>query len=499
MNEIWATEETPRKSVLTVRQVNEGIKDALEAAFPRTVWVKGEVQRFPADAAHRKHIYFELQETSGGGAANYQIPAQLMEWDRRKFGLGKYLDGSDPDFQLANKLEVCLECRVDFYAPYGKVGLRVVGVDKTFALGRLEARRREILAYLKAEGLLEKNAALALPDLPLRIGLITSPGSAAERDFMTGIEASRWGFTVQLQGAKMQGEHLQAEVLRAMAAHLKQGVDVIVITRGGGSRADLSWFDQQDLAVAIAQAPVPVITAIGHEIDRSIADAVAHLSCKTPTAAAEFLTTHVDQAALRLDDATQALVLCVDQLLEQAEQRIDLTVPLVRATETALVLARNRAQSLAGRLQHQVTGRVGRSRDHLARFQTRLAARAGVQLSQAGAMVQAFSRRLDRESRQRLKDAAGQLETLITKTRLLDPERLLARGYTMTLNEAGQIVTEAAHLAAGDRIITRFRDGKVESIVQPGSGRTAGPSGAPKKKGKPRGGKTNPGQKALFR
>jgi exodeoxyribonuclease VII large subunit len=300
---LFSEQTEPEREVLTVRQVNEEISAAIERSFPRTVWVRGEVQRLPSDAAGRTHVYFELHETGGSGAAEYQISTSLMGWDRQRFGLGRYLDGTDPDFQIANKIEVCLECKVDYYAKFGKMSLKVVGVDKNFALGRLEARRREILEYLKQEDLLEKNRGLPWPELPLRIGLITSPGSAAEHDFMTGLSASPWAFIVKLRGAKMQGEQLQPEVIRALSAHAASGVDVIVITRGGGSRADLSWFDQKDLAIAIAECPVPVITAIGHEVDTSIADLVSHHACKTPTAAAEFLVEKVDTASARLEDA----------------------------------------------------------------------------------------------------------------------------------------------------------------------------------------------------
>ena len=257
------------RKVLTVRQLNEEISAAVDLAFPRTVWVRGEVQRLPVDAGRRTHVYFELHETGGSGAAEYQASVSLMGWDKSRFGLGRYLDGTDPDFQLANKMEVCLECKVDFYAKFGKMSLKIVGLDPTFSLGKLEARRREILAYLAANDLLDRNASLVLSDLPLRIGLITAPGSAAELDFLTGLEASPWAFQVLGRGAKMQGEQLQGQIISAVEALLAEGVDVIVITRGGGSRADLSWFDQKELAEKIARCPVPVITAIGHEIARS--------------------------------------------------------------------------------------------------------------------------------------------------------------------------------------------------------------------------------------
>ena len=493
----------PARDVMTVRQVNEEISEAIERAFPGTVWVRGEVQRLPHDAASRTHVYFELHETGDSGAAEYQISTSLMGWDRQRFDLGRYLDGTDPDFQIANQMEVCLECKIDFYAKFGKMSLKVVGVDKSFALGRLEARRREILAYLKQEGLLEKNADVPLSELPLRIGLITSPGSAAERDFMTGLEDSPWAFQVQLREARMQGEQLQPEVIRALEGHAAAGVDVIIITRGGGSRADLSWFDQRDLAVAIAECPVPVVTAIGHEIDTSIADLVAHHACKTPTAAAEFLVEVVDEASRRLEDVTERLG---------------------RAAEGICLRARVRYQSSAGRLQDRVSRSLAAGRGILADLRTRLGTTAVTRISRAretlgglrvglgGAAVAltagarreqaALAARLGREAIRPVVAQGARLEGLATQARLLDPALLLARGFTITLDEMGRAVTKAASLAPGDIIDTRFSDNLVRSIVQPGHGPAAG--GTSSRKGKRSGGKKdepqkNSGQKTLFR
>ena len=495
----------PRRNVMTVRQINEGISDAIERAFPATVWVRGEVQRLPHDAARRTHIYFELHETGGSGAAEYQISTSLMGWDRQRFNLGRYLDGTDPDFQIANQMEVCLECKVDFYAKFGKMSLKVVGVDKNFTLGRLEARRREILAYLKQEDLLDKNSGLPLPELPLSVGLITSPGSAAERDFMTGIEDCPWNFRIQLRGARMQGEQSQAEVIHALAGHAAAGVDVIVLTRGGGSRADLSWFDQRDLAVAIAECPVPVITAIGHEIDTSIADLVSHHACKTPTAAAEFLVSIVDDAASRL---------------KEAEERLG------RAAEGVCLRARVRYQSAAGRMQDRVSRSLAAGRGVLSDLRAKLGTTAVTRVSAAretlgalrvgvGGAAQALTARARREqaalaarlSREAVRPVAAQgarLESLATQTRLMDPALLLARGFTITLDEQGRAVTRAASLAPGDIIGTRFSDALVRSIVQPGHEFAAGGTSSKQGKGKPSGGKKDKpqkdtGQKTLFR
>ncbi len=523
MNEFFDRDEaatSTERKVLTVRQLNEDISSAISRAFPRSVWVRGEVQRLPQDAARRTHVYFELHETGGSGAAEYQMSASLMGWDRQRFGLGRYLDGSDPDFQIANQMEVCLECKVDFYAKFGKMSLKVIGVDKNFALGRLEARRRQTLAFLEAEGLMHLNAGVSMPELPLKVGLITSPGSAAEQDFRTGLEASGWGFVVNLAAAKMQGEQLQAEVMRGLAAQVAAGVDVVVITRGGGSRADLSWFDQQDLAVAIARCPLPVVTAIGHDIDRSIADLVAHQSCKTPTAAAEFLVDIIDAEAARLDETTERLLGRVDEILSAATERIALEDQLVRAATGAALRARLRYQEAAGRLQQLVSRSLAARRQRLADMQARLgnataghlargqahlehlaqsAARQAVGLMQgAQHLLQAQEGRLVREAVRPLTPWALRLDGYETQTRLLDPNRLLLRGYTLTMGADGKAVQQAAHLVPGDKMTTVFKDGRVESIVQPGGDAGSQSSGKARKSGGKKG-KTDAGQKTLFR
>ena len=299
-----------------------------------------------------------------------------------------------------------------------------------------------------------------------------------------------------------------------------------MITRGGGSRGDLSWFDQKGIAVAIAQSPLPVITAIGHEIDRSIADVVAHQACKTPTAAAEFLVTRLDEAAGRLDDAV---------------------VRLLQVTDSRLSDARTRLQEDAGRLEILVSRRVGQAREGLARQRVRLAAAAARLLAVAQAGHEHRARRLRQGASRLAATARGQLKRLeprlapqrllvalphhgrrldrfeaslgrlaparlavvrqklvhlADRARLLDPERLLARGYTLTLSAAGQLLKSAAQIQPGELMRTRFRDGEVASIVSAatgGRGRSQSGDGRGGKKGGRRGGEEEePGQKSLF-
>lgn len=517
-----SNQTTSSRRIYSVQELNEAIQSALRDAFPGSVWVRGEVQRLPADAARRKHVYFELHDTSGSGAANFQIPVALLEWDRRTFQLGQYLDGSDPDFQLRNKLEVCLECRVDFYPPFGKLSLKVIGIDKHFTLGRLEALRRKVLAFLKRENLLELNAGRPWPLLPLHVGLITAAGSAAERDFRTGLVTSPYRFVVEMISCKMQGERTEQQVTAALERLPGQGVDVIVLTRGGGSRGDLSWFDQQGIAVAIARCPVPVVTAIGHEIDRSIADIVASQSCKTPTAAAELLITKVEEVDRRLEAASEALSRACGERLENAGQRLALASALAGPVERRLQVATISLQGRAARLEGRVARRVGNLAEVLGRQRSRLGAIAVRALTLGISAHAARSERLVSAARRRSLLATNQLRRLMPrlvperllagwprharrmercqgscrrlagarlasarrrladlagKSRLLDPRRLLARGYTLTLDVAGRPLKSALAVVVGDTLQTQFQDGSVQSTVTETAGGAGGSKG----------------------
>lgn len=314
---------------------------------------------------------------------------------------------------------------------------------------------------------------------------------------------------------------MQAEVITALGRLVSQAPDVIVITRGGGSRADLSWFDQKELAVAIAECPVPVVTAIGHEIDTSIADLVAHHACKTPTAAAEFLVERVDRAAAQVTEMSQKLAVLATAQVDMARRRSDVADRLVRAVDRTVLRARMVCQALGAGLQTRVTRRldtersglgdlrvrlgttavrrVGQGRTRLAGLADRTGSRADAVVDRGRRSLTGLVGRMIREAPRPVERARVHLDSVASQIRLTDPQRLLVRGYTITTDAGGSAVRAAADLAPGDKIQTRFADGKVASIVQPGQD-PATKSG----KEKPRGGKKDKpqedtGQETLFR
>ena len=277
------------------------MREFLGEAFS-SVWVVGEAQRVRPSG--RGHVYFELIEKGDRDEIVGKLDAVIWKGDYLK--VQRLLAASEQ--KLVDGVQVRCRGSLDFYAPSGRLQRCVREVDPAFTLGLLERRRRETLAALTAAGLLEKNRGLPLAELPLSIALITSHGSAAYHDFLSGLVESGFGFRVIFFHAAMQGRESEREVVSALAALAGLPVDCAVLIRGGGSRTDLAAFDSRAIAEAIARAPFPVLTGLGHEIDQSIADLTAHTAFKTPTKVSEFLIERVARADAAVEDLYRRLL-----------------------------------------------------------------------------------------------------------------------------------------------------------------------------------------------
>ncbi|MDP9453819.1 MAG: exodeoxyribonuclease VII large subunit, partial [Actinomycetota bacterium] len=287
-------EEVPERTY-GVGELAAGITRALRSAFPAEIWVRGELSGLrPANAAG--HVYFTLCERSSRRGPTSSIGVALFRTDR--LAVERFLR-EWPGFALADGLEVRIRGRVQY--SLGRISLVMSAVDPVHTLGRLAADRERVRRALAADGLLEANAGLALPAVPLRVGLVTSAGSAACEDVLAELAASGFAFRVTLADARVQGVGAEASLLRALRALARCRVDVVVVVRGGGARTDLATFDGERLARAVAAMPVPVVCGVGHEIDTSVVDEVAHTACKTPTACASLLVERVGAARARVE------------------------------------------------------------------------------------------------------------------------------------------------------------------------------------------------------
>ena len=289
------------KKFFPLSAITKRINELLEPAISKQFWVKAEIS---TGRERGGAFYCDLVETDAGGKIVAKIACTI--WQRELAAIKEMFKAKNMDLVLCNGTVVGFLCSLQYSPQYG-LSLRVIDADPAFALGEMELKKREIIERLQKEGLFETNKERFVPLLPTRLGLITSAGSAAYNDFIQTLTASGYGFKVFLTDAMVQGDQTEKYVLRALDALGRLDLDLVFIVRGGGSKTDLYFLDNEAIARRIAGYALPVWTGIGHEIDTSILDYVANKSFKTPTAAAEELVARFVQMRRQLDESTNTL------------------------------------------------------------------------------------------------------------------------------------------------------------------------------------------------
>jgi exodeoxyribonuclease VII large subunit len=453
----------PEVTTHTVVELNSRVRDALRRGFPEEVWVRGEVQNLSTSSAG--HTYFSLVEKAGrGDRVQGRLDVALFRDDRR--AVVRAL-ADVPGAELGNDVEVRISGRVTVYPPTGRYQLVMTGIDPVFTVGGIAANRERVLRALAAEGLLGANAARELALVPLRVGLITSSGSAAYHDFLHELAATGFAWHVTVVDVRVQGAAAARRIKWALGQLSQLDLDAVVLARGGGSRADLAAFDTDLVARAIAEMPVPVFTGVGHETDRSVADEVAYRACKTPTACAQLLAARVAEFVTRLDDASQRVAARARQRMAVAGRELDDSVRRARrSASTAVVREHTRLDRAHGRL------------DELARRRT---TDLGVRLDACARRVSELGRRAARDrrvaltSRERvlvtqaqhhLERAGLRVSSHDAIVRALDPRRVLERGYSITRDADGRVVRRAGDVVAGALVETELAGGRLTSRVE---------------------------------
>jgi exodeoxyribonuclease VII large subunit len=445
------------REALSVGEVLSRAKEAVARAFPAgaRVWVRGELQK--ATEAQSGHCYLDLVDPEAEGSHPPVLKASC--WRSTWQPLKRLL--AEEGVTLAEGMVVLVLGRVELYEGRGQLQLIVDELDVDALLGRLAAARRALIRQLAKEGLLEANKRRPLVPVPLRVGLVASPGSEGCRDFLGQLAESGFGFSVRLWPVTVQGATAAGEVAAAVTALGQAGCDLVCVVRGGGARGDLVAFDTEVVARAVARCPVPVWTGIGHSGDESVADLVAHEAWRTPTACGRAL---VDRVGVFWAS-----------VVERAER-------VARGAERALAGTSGAQELRRRRLAGSVRGQVARQRDLLAVRAERVGRAAPRQVTEAQVRLGSQTGRLAPGARMAV---ARQADRVAAWQRLLaayDVQRQLERGYSLTYGPDGRLVRQVADVMAGERLQTRLADGLVHSRVEeqasvPGSGRARGPGG----------------------
>lgn len=406
---------------LTLFALNALVRESLNDRFSDEYWIQAELSDVRSNATGHCYLEFVQKEPR----TNVLLAkARGTIWASTYNLLKPYFEKETGQL-FTSGIKVQVQVRVTFHELYG-YGLTVVDIDPSYTVGDMVRRRREILLQLEEEGVLTLNKELPFPALPQRVAVISSETAAGYGDFSHQLEQNggRFTFHVELFPALMQGRQVEESVLSALDA-INQRVeefDVVVIIRGGGATSDLTDFDTYLLAAACAQFPLPILVGIGHERDETVLDSVAHTRVKTPTAAAEFLLSCMEQSADVLYTLRERMQTVVRHRLQEEHRRL-------YALTQHLPLALSR-------------------RFHQARFR----------LSELERDIHQTAHRLVIRHRHRLALYSQQIADA-------SPEKILRRGYSITLKD-GKAVRSVSELQEGDVLLTLLADGGLDSVVK---------------------------------
>ena len=296
------------------------LKQGIELLFPNRVWLKAEISAIKARSGG--HCYLELSQSDSKGLV---AKASAIIWSSKYRFIAPYFE-SVTGSPLAEGMTVLVEVQVNYSELYG-FSLIVNDVDPEYSLGVKELEKQKTIERLTKEGIIDLQKELALPALPYKLAVISAEDAAGYRDFMRHIAENPYGFTLatDLFPALMQGADCPGSIIVAMDAVLDSGqeYDSVLIMRGGGSKLDLACFDDYDLAAAIAQYPLPVLTAIGHDQDYHVCDMVAHQFVKTPTALADFILEMYENEDARVSSYVTRIRLAFSNRILQMEASVD--------------------------------------------------------------------------------------------------------------------------------------------------------------------------------
>jgi exodeoxyribonuclease VII large subunit len=353
---------SPADAGIPIRELVSAVARSVAAGFPGPVWVTGEIENITIKP---QGIFLNLAEPKspdgaagparsggnggGGGGGSISVKATIwpnaLEYMRRMHGE----DALRQVFQDGTQVR-CL-CRVGFYRDRAQLSLTIENVDPLFTKGALALAREMLMKELRAKGLDRANKMLPMPVFPFLVGLVSSEGSRAESDFLHQLESGLFPGKVIFMHAATQGEKVPVEVPAAIGTLARAGCDVIVLTRGGGSAADLRWFDAPEVAYAIAGCPVPVVAAIGHHDDTCVAEEICHMRQKTPTAAAQFIVDTIALARTRIDNAATGLKNSIDRMAEVQSRWFEgLVAQLISAANRVIMDHANALASIETRL-----------------------------------------------------------------------------------------------------------------------------------------------------
>jgi exodeoxyribonuclease VII large subunit len=451
---MYSRPQKPRvqQDIYSVSRLNTEVRFTLEKGFP-LLWVQGEIGNLSTPASG--HIYFNLKDHQS------QVRCAMF---RSKRNLLR--------FRPVEGDQVLVRARISLYEARGEFQL-IIETMEAAGEGALRQALEALKQRLAAEGLFASERKKPLPAMPRRIGVITSPTGAAVRDVLTVLRRRFAAAEVIIYPIPVQGKEAPAAIVEMLQlANRRQECDVLVLTRGGGSLEDLMAFNDEQVCRHIARLDIPLVSAIGHEIDYTLADLAADQRAPTPSAAAELVSPEGDELRQQLDNLQHRLRARFSNRLHQMHQRLQAICQRLELSHPARRLQQQeqRLDELNGRLQRGIRLRQNKAQSDLQNRQNRLLARHPRQLlGQLSADLQRLAPRLALAGQQLISTRQQRLSACARELHAVSPLATLERGYAIAHTlPAGEIVRCAEQLQADDLLSLRFGQGTVEArVVKP--------------------------------
>ena len=436
------------EKIYSVSQLNGSARQLLEGHFAQ-VWITGEISNFTRPVSG--HWYLTLKDE------NAQVRGAMFRMKNQRVS-----------FQPQNGMQVLVRAAVSLYEPRGDYQLIIEAMHPA-GDGLLQQQFDALKMQLAAEGLFAQNLKKALPPFAKAVGVVTSATGAALQDILHVLARRDPSLQVVIYPSAVQGKDATAEIVKMIElANLRREVDVLIVGRGGGSLEDLWCFNEERVARAIFHSQLPIISAVGHETDVTIADFVADVRAPTPSAAAELVSRNQQEMLGQLSYRKDQLMMALDRLFynkNQQLQRLKLRLQQ-QHPQQQLAWQQQQVTQLTHRLQQAFGRNWEQARQRNSQLVTRLLQNPlPYRLTRQGDHLQQLQQRLNLAMDKALNLRSQNLALLCGKLDGLSPLKVLARGYSIAENAQGKAITSSKEVTSGEKIRTRLFDGEIESLV----------------------------------
>jgi exodeoxyribonuclease VII large subunit len=438
-----------QRNVFTVSQLNRAAADVLEQEFA-WIWVEGEISNLAQPASG--HIYFSLKD------ANAQVSCAMFRGRNREL-----------TFKPENGQQVLVRGKVSLYQPRGNYQLIIDRMEDA-GDGALRRKFDALKEKLRKQGLFDEDNKQAIPELPDCIGIITSSTGAAIHDTLSVIARRFPSIPVKLYPVPVQGEQAAPAICRALEIAADHGAcDVLLLVRGGGSLEDLWSFNEESVARAIYDCPIPVVSGIGHEVDFTIADFVADVRAATPTAAAETVTPDQNSWLQSLAWYQQRLHQLMTEKIQRQNELLNWLNGRLAQQHPVAVVQRlsQKLDDLDQRMRYAWRFRVQQAGNRIQQLNSRLlAASPKIALGRYQHSLQILSQRMSYRISALLEQHRARLSNCARTLQAISPLQTLERGYSITTDSDGKTIIDAERLSKGDEIQTRLHKGMIISRIE---------------------------------